>query len=540
MAMVTYGGFNFSTVCGDITPFVGVSDEQVLVGGKWKVLKRVTIQGRIYSDDGCPNSTQITSKIKTLFEGCKNDFINLRAGGINLPVAKCDSIEVSQSSFFGTADFTATFTGYPEDFSFTEFNVLNPTDSKEINENKDGTISMKRTISAKGISTSQAPNAISNARNFINSLNPDIVPSIFFQIGQLKSPAVSLSPRKKAETINRMDGTVSLEIEFVYRTSSVSSYILSYNIDINYDDKSGIYSASINGSINGPLNSTVSSLKNEFNKLSIFNLVKTKFTNITGFSYLNPIPEQYNITENSENNSISFNYTYVSDPYDVKRSVTSSINYDYEKDVTNITLNGVITARGPQKDLEQKLEDNLQQAISTDFWKIANNFALKNQPSGKKLNLPLSKMPINYSINRKKFKDVTYSIDFSVSYNNEFIDYQDKLFQISYNVSIDPSIFIYNPIQFLKGDNGIFDMSFYKRCTISINGSAIGKTNDLSSLLKTFAKEKLDSICKDLNIKPISRIRYEDNVTKNVYSNNGFQYNFTIADNCEMPPVTTL
>ena len=98
-ATVTYGGFNFSAVCGEFTPFVGVSDEQILVGGKWKVLKRVTVQGRIYVDNNgaaCPNSPAITSKIKALFQGCNKDFVPLNAGGINLQIAKCDSIEVAQ------------------------------------------------------------------------------------------------------------------------------------------------------------------------------------------------------------------------------------------------------------------------------------------------------------------------------------------------------------------------------------------------------------------------------------------------------------
>lgn len=538
MATVTYGNFNFSTVCGDFTPFVGVSDEQILVGGKWKVLKRVTIQGRIYVDnDGsaCPNSPAITSKIKTLFEGCKNDFVALNAGGINLQIAKCDSIEVAQSNFFATADFTANFTGYPEDFSFTDYNVLSPTDSKEISENRDGTISIKRTISARGISTSQAPNAITNARNFINSLDPDSAPNIFFQIGQLRNFGGVLSPRKKVETINRMDGTVSLEIEYVYRSSSVSSYILSYSIDTSYDDKSGIYSASINGSLTGPLNSTVASLKSEFNKIPIFNLIKTKFTNITGFTYLNPIPEQYSITENSENNSINFNYTYVSDPYDPKVSINSSINYDFEKDTTSVSLNGNITARGPQNSLEAKLESALS---ALNFFNIANSFALANMPPGKTLKLPLSRIPTNETINRKKYDDCTYSIDFDVSFSNEFIDYQAKLFQISYSVTVEPSIDIYNPVQFLDGKNGIFDMSFYKRCTVSINGSAIGETADLSSLVRTFAQDELNKVCTALNVIPNKRIRYEDNITNNIYSNNGFQYNFTISDNAEMDPVT--
>ena len=159
-------------------------------------------------------------------------------------------------------------------------------------------------------------------------------------------------------------------------------------------------------------------------------------------------------------------------------------------------------------------------------------------PPNKTLKLPLSRIPTNETINRKKYEDCTYSIDFDVSFSNEFIDYQDKLFQISYSVTVEPSIDIYNPVQFLDGKNGIFDMKFYKRCTVSVNGSAIGETDDLSSLVRTFAEEELNKVCTALNVIPSERIRYEDNVTNNIYSNNGFQYNFAMSDNAEMPPVT--
>ena len=160
-------------------------------------------------------------------------------------------------------------------------------------------------------------------------------------------------------------------------------------------------------------------------------------------------------------------------------------------------------------------------------------------PPNKTLKLPLSKKPTNETINRKKYDGCTYSIDFDVSFSNEFIDYQETLFQISYNITVDPSIDIYNPVQFLDGKNGIFDMKFYKRCTVSVNGSAIGETDDLSSLARTFAEEKLRKACTDLGVTAgDSRIRYEENITNNIYSNNGFQYNFTMSDNGEMDPVT--
>jgi len=528
---VSYGGFNFSSVCGEITPFVGVSDEQVIVGGKWKILKTVTVQGRIVpsSSDYCPESQGITQKVKSLLDGLKNDFVSLNAGGINLPIARCQSADITQSNFFGTADFTVNFTGYPNELSFTTYSVLDPVDSKQISENKDGTIVLTRRISARGISTSQSPNAVSNARSFISSLNPDAAPQIFFQIGQLKNPEASIAPRKKVETINRMDGSVSLDIEYIYRSSSKSSSTLFYTIDINYDDKTGLYSASINGNLVGTLTSTKDSLKSDFNQLNTFNLVQTKFSKLTGFSYLNKIPENYNIIENSENNSMNFSYTYTSDPYDIKRTISYAIIYNYEKDITSINLNGNITARGSQSKLKEKLEKEFS---SIDFYKLASDRVSK---SGKPLLQPLSKEPTDYNITRSKFDgETTTSIQFNITYTNEYLDDPAKnFFQINYTLSCTPSIDIYNPVQFLRGDNGIFDMQFYKRGVISIQGNAIGKNATLNAELKKFIEAKLDTFANDLGVSKKTRIVTESRITSNVYSDNGYIYDFVLSENCE-------
>jgi hypothetical protein len=99
--LVNYNGFDFSTICGGADPFVGISDEQILVGGRFKTLKRVTIQGRIIPDSpSCPNSLTVTSKISTLINSLKNDFLLLNAGGFSLNNARCESIDINQSNFF--------------------------------------------------------------------------------------------------------------------------------------------------------------------------------------------------------------------------------------------------------------------------------------------------------------------------------------------------------------------------------------------------------------------------------------------------------
>jgi len=375
--MASYGSFNFNSLCGGHEPFVGIEDEQVLVGGRFKTAKKVIIQGRIYNDgfeQSCINSNAISQKINSLLLGIKDDFSSLNAGGFSLPIARCESIEVNQSSVFEGADFTAEFLGYPTTLAAFGENILDPVDTKQIKENNDGSISLIRNISAKGISTSPSIDGISNVRSWIGGLDIETPPQIFFQIAQLANPSNSVKPRRIVETINRFEGSVSMEIEFVYRGNAKAEELLNYSVDVSYNDKSGIYSVTLNGSLTGNIYSTKAALKDALGKVSFYTLAASAFKKITGFGYLNNKEEQFSATEESENNTINFSYTYVSDPLDLKKSLSGEVSYDYVRDITTVKITGTITARGTEKERNDKLEGELGKLKGDGLYEEANKY----------------------------------------------------------------------------------------------------------------------------------------------------------------------
>jgi len=536
--LVKYGTFDFASVCG-YDPFVGISDESVIVGGKFQTLKRVTIQGKILpTSPNCANqSNNVTSKINSLINELRNDFKTLQAGGIQLEFAKCESVDIDQSSFFGGANFTATFSAYPPGLSAIGSYVLDPVDSKQFSEGEDGTITISRQISVKGI-TAGGKSALENARDFINGLSipKNQVPPIFFELGQLKGPGISnttLKPRRLVETINRMEGTISIDVDFVYRnTASSNNTILSYSVDVGYEDKSGIYTATLNGSLvtadtDSNSDAIRQNLKTDLNKLNFFNLTINIFKKLTGFNYLNPEPESFSVKEDIENNSITFNYSYVSDPYPVKQSLNYDIQYDNVRDITTVSVNGTLTARGPQKSRKTQLESAL---AGLNLYNLAQSFftryAISKNPN-------LNKNPENYSITRNQFgpgNEVVDSINVSATYSNQYLE-EGGLIKFEYNLSANPSIDVYLPVQFLDGSNGMFDMNFYRRGTISVNGSALGKTNNLAGTVRSLALNKLNSFASTLGA--TIRVRTQDNVTYPRQSDDGYVYSFTIEDNCE-------
>jgi hypothetical protein len=392
----------------------------------------------------------------------------------------------------------------------------------------------------KGI-TAGGKSALENARDFINATYPSQgykkAPDIFFQLGQLIGPGgnnTTLKPRRLVETINRMEGTISIDIDFVYRgTAPTNNTILSYSVDVSYDDKSGIYTATLSGNLvtaNTDDNSDIikSSLKTDLAKLNFFNLTINIFKTLTGFNYLNPEPESFSVKEDVENNTITFNYSYVSDPYPVKQSLNYDIQYDSVRDITTVSISGTLTARGPQKSRKAQLESAL---AGLNLYNLAQSFFTRYAVSK---NPNLNKNPESYSITRNKFglgtEDVVDSISVSANYSNQYLE-ESGLIKFEYNLSASPSIDVYLPVQFLDGSNGIFNMNFYRRGTISVNGSALGKTNNLAGTVRSLALSKLNSLASAVGAS--IRVRTQDNVTYPRQSDDGYVYNFTIEDNCE-------
>lgn len=528
--LVNYGSFDFSSVSEGVDPFVGVSDDPVIVGGKFKTLKRITVQGKIIPPNFCPDSQSVSNKIKTLLDALKDDFQSIQAGGISAQYARCESVEINQSSFFGGADYTANFISYPDELSEDENRVLNPTDNRQITENPDGTITITRQISAQGI----GPNAIENARSFINNVDPpkDQVPPILLKIGEITGPGSSLLPRRMVETINRIDGTVSVDIDFVYRSNAPSNnIILSNSIDISYDEKVGIYTVSVEGTLStGDLDRKWGEIKSELienlKKINIFNLALARFKELTGASYLNKEPESFSTTEDSLNNSLSFNYTYVSDPYDVKSDITYEISYDRIKDITTVTVSGTLTARGPQKDKKTKLKSAYD---GLNLFNLANSFFEKNAESK---DAKLNSNSVNSTVTYNQYENTIISLSFSSQFSNQFEEIPG-LIRLEYTLSATPSIDVYLPIQFLDGSNGVFDMQFYKRGVIGVDGSALGKTSALGGTVRDRATSKLSELAGDIGSDESTKVRIEDNVTTPLQSDNGYTYNFSIKENCE-------
>jgi hypothetical protein len=504
------------------TPFFGVEEQLINYRNRWGNVRNLNLEGFITG--ACKDFNFFVNKQNSLISKFANDFktFEIKENGstvFSADYVKVDSIEFGESAYNGLVPFSIQLSSYDNSF-FTDFyGVTEPKNDTQYREDRDGTVAITRSFSAKGFNTN-TNTALNNAISYVSSItgiNTLIAPQF------ITANTSNLIPRNISETVDRLNSVYSVDIDYVYRKNSSSSTILSYNIDISYNEENGIYEASINGNLNAPMGVSLTSLRSEFAsfKDSIYSLVVTKFRQITNFNYLNSTPDTFNVNENELENSIEFSYTYSSDPLDPKFNANYSLNYDYTKDLYSLNINGDLTTKGPQSLRNDILENALNRI---NIKSLALSFY-----SSKALNsTPLNTNYKSYEINRNK---TAPQISISAQFDNSPIP-PGGFKTFNHTVSISPSFFIHIPVQFLNGSNGVFKMNFYKRGSISIQGTATSDSPNLEGSVRNQALSFLNTYAASVGAS--RRVRIEDKVERQLQSTEeGFVYTFTISEGCE-------
>lgn len=526
MVKVFYNGIDvFSGVAP--TPFIGIDDEFITYGQRWGVSKKITLQGMITGS--CAESyTGLISKQNRVFSGFNQDFKDLVITQTGSPIftgryIKVNSIDFDQSTYVGLVNFNIDLTSYSENLFSGTYGVLEPVSTIKYTEQQDGTVAITRSFSAQGFNTSNGTNnALSNARTYVQSLT-GVGSLILPKFINITPSASNLCPRKIAETVDRFNSTYSLDIDYILRKGANTSSIISYTVDADYDDERGLYTASINGSLDGGSCRTMSQLRTEFAKFRPYDITLTNFTKLTNYTFLNREPDNFSITENDIENKIDFNYSYTSDPQDIKFDYNIDISNEFLTDQISLGFNGTITARGPEVSRLARAEAALS---SLDIVPLCQQFYLENvsNPS-----LPMNTNPKNYNVKRDR---INGTISIQSSFDNSQIPPQGfKTFD--WSISITPSTNQYNPIQYLNGNNGAFNLNMFNRGQISVQGSATFETSDdKTSLVRNKAIEILNLYALGFS----NRLRTEDKVERNLRAeDNGYGYSFSLTETAETP-----
>jgi hypothetical protein len=245
------------------------------------------------------------------------------------------SINFDNSNYAGVVDYSIELNSIR-----ISGNVLDPVNEFQFSENENKTVTLSHNISAKGINTnlsSAKSNALNNAISFVR-LNTGLanVPSTKFISGNINKFYL----QNFSESIDRLNGSYSVQETYInnYLDNSLSGN-LTYTIDVNSGSESNFLQINVRGQYKGPRNGNISDLRGSLNVTGL----------ITGTysGYFNPIPIEYNITENTGENSINFDYSFdninLPNPY---YRYESNISKDEIQQIYNVQVRGEIVARG--------------------------------------------------------------------------------------------------------------------------------------------------------------------------------------------------
>jgi hypothetical protein len=267
------------------------------------------------------------------------------------------------------------------------------------------------------------------------------------------------------------------------------------------------------------------------NNINNFSFTNPELLSFSSGVALNPNPESINVNEIEESNAIDFSYTYTTDPTSVKLDYNIAINEEYLSDKISVSFDGTLTARGPQNVRLPQLEQSLASLNIYNYCNSGYNSSVVGPST------VLNPIPQKYEIKRNLTNN-NNSYNISAVYDNSPIVPADTTVNFkafSWSINVTPSLNAYFPIQYLNGNNAAFDMNYYKRGKITINGAATVSGNyDYSSSIRAQALNIFNQY--KYSIGSTSSIRVEDSVERNQFADeNGYTYTFNISDTCETP-----
>lgn len=245
------------------------------------------------------------------------------------------SINFNESNYAGLIDYTIELNSIRP-----SGNIIDPTNEYSFTENENKTVSLSHNVSAKGINTSLNPsksNAIDNAISFVRS-NTGLanVPTTKFISGS----SSKFYLQNFSESIDRLNNVYSVQETYLSNLLNTgSSGNLTYTSDITSGADSNIVQINLRGQYKGPKNGNINDLRNSLNVTGLLSGIYS--------GYYNRIPIQYNVTENTGENLINFDYSFdnlnLPNPY---FKYDSNISRDEIQQIYNIQVRGDIIARG--------------------------------------------------------------------------------------------------------------------------------------------------------------------------------------------------
>jgi hypothetical protein len=473
------------------TPYVGLAYEDVFYGGFWARLETITMNGQI---TGCSYSGLI-SGAQTLLNNFNQSFQNLQIfetdGGVSGLVFAKNAVEIDSISFgqaqswAGVLPYTVTLKSYPSGYFSGQYGVIDPIDNWGFQISEDYVMNVVHTISCRGINTASGfSNALDNAKNWALSktgFNYEILP-VFIETGNISN----LCLLTEQEQVDRINGTYAIIQNYINDTTRTDYGVLRFGV--TYESGNDAISAKVAGSVQG-CGQDIVDARSVFSGFDIYSAVSINYNSIFNLNDLNPIPLQYEVSEDAYNTKIEFKYEY-------DNNNLPPVYLDYLATLSSGTfigaaIEGKVVARGG--DILSKLQRSIAFAATTNLYNYL--VPLYNQFYPMSTGFPLNPVPVTsgYVINQN-LGQVTLTAEF-----NNFQQFPSGLDSFNYSMEIVPALEKLNVEAILNGntqpDNySIVDLGYKNRASINIKGNsrisdAFDQTTGLSLI-----KSKISSL----------------------------------------------
>jgi len=395
---------------------------------------------------------------------------------------KIVSVEIEESRLYGAVDYSVVLESLPQsDEDSGLFPIIDPSFKVDISENEDGTISVTGSCSATGIipashdteeeDREEEQDPLQNAINYVQEeieKTLDIVPSSTNILGFSKEKASLVSEQ---ESIDRLNSTYSLTREYTMNMRGSSKFKFQSSTDVSYSETDGVYSVSLSGSISGGPEETISSVREEFDKVNVFGICSSalnKVKNLGPNASLNPNPVSQSIDESEKERVINFSFSFSSDSEagDAVFEYDTTVEYNAEEDSHTASMNGTI--RGLKG---QDVNYNLIESIygSVNVRNICQTALLQDKNPDSK-NPVLKESPSSFEVSRD---EVNGNITVSASYAEKKSKVVVAGFEdIEYSIDVKRPIKEWKPFQTMNNQTRMFDIECFKRGRISLSGRA--------------------------------------------------------------------
>ena len=370
-----------------------------------------------------------------------------------------DSISIDASSYVGIVPYTVQITCHDKTNGLGA-KVKNVSREISYQETEDKQLQISHRLSADGIRTEISNDALSNARAFVNNLTGRLS-----DFGPYWNGASFTTPTllNQKETINALDGNISIEENYVVDTGNGNSPVLRYTMNISSGVEDGNVNLTIDGNVIGGKTYGFSALKSQLASITTTNLPY-------GLSFSDFQVNGENYDYNPDVNTLNFSQNYTNDQridQGISKTYSIDISSDFIEQINKIDYKGDVK---PNTNLTFSTAKNVfSSGVQNGLTKIND---LLTQTTF--LNNIVDKPRIHLISKSLTIDENNAVLSSSESYDDTNSRY-NSLVNLSYNIKISPGLtqYSFSPVLDGNGQHVIENLNYKKRHVLGINGSAL-------------------------------------------------------------------